>query len=110
MSYIFLNNIVPNNSVKIPYNYMNQIKEVLSIIESKIDKINIVKMTVYFTTHDCHDDIYFLCNEWKPNNLEIEYIGNYMNYNPLIHVMASVIANNTIHYKTTTDNKVNYII
>jgi hypothetical protein len=110
MSYIFLNNIVPNNSVKIPYNYINEIKEVLSIIESKIDKINIVKMTVYFTTHDCYDDIYYICNEWKPNNLEIEYIGYYMNYNPLIHVMASVIANSTIHYKTTTDNKVNYII
>jgi len=110
MSYIFLNSIVPDSSVKIPYNYKNQIQEIIRIIESKIKKENIVKMTVYFTTHDCYDDIYYICNEWKPNNLEIEYIGNYMNYNPLIHVMASVIADNKIHYKTTTDNKVNYII
>ena len=111
MNLVFLNNIVPIENLRYPINYRVQIKEILSIIDSKINKTSILKMTVYYTTRDCYDDIYSLCKEWVPQGLEVEYIGNYTNYNPLIHIMVSIIA---LKEQSVIQNKlinpINYII
>jgi hypothetical protein len=109
MNLVFLNNIVPNISVKIPIDFSKQIQEILSIIDSKVKKEDILKLTLYYTNRDCYDEIYTLCEAWKPKMLEIEYIGNYMNYNPLIQIMASVIAQPP-KIQTIQMNHVNYII
>jgi hypothetical protein len=109
MNLIFLNNIVPNKSIKVPIDSTKQVEEILKTIENKVKKEDILKMTLYYIDRDCYDNIYLISEAWKPANLEIEYIGNYMNYNPLIHVMASVIAEPT-KVQTIQMNNVNYII
>ena len=109
MNTIYLNNIVSKEHITIPVNYILQIHEILNNIDSKIKKENILRMSLYYTTRDCYDDIIHICNKWKPTNLEIEYIGNYMNYNPLIHIMVSIIGNTPLTYNMRNNN-INYII
>ena len=109
MNTIYLNNIVSKDHITIPVNYILQIHEILNNIDSKIKKENILKMSLYYTNRDCYDDIINICNKWKPIHLEIEYIGNYMNYNPLIHIMVSIIGNTTLTYNMRNNN-INYII
>jgi hypothetical protein len=109
MNTVYLNNIVSKENLRYPLNYIKQIQEILSIIDSKINKSNILKMTLYYTSPDCFDDIYKICNTWKPINLEIEYIGNYVNPIPLIQMMISIIAKDTPKINANYQN-VNYII
>lgn len=109
MNTIYLNNIVSKDEITIPVNYILQMHEILNNIDSKIKKENILKMTLYYTTRDCYYHIIHTCNTWKPANLEIEYIGNYMNYNPLIHIMVSIIGNTPVTYNMRNNN-INYII
>lgn len=109
MNTIYLNNIVSKEHINIDVNYILQMHEILSIVDSKIKKENILKMYVYYTTRDCYDDIISICTKWKPANLEIEYIGNYMNYNPLIHIMVSIIGTTSVTYHMQNNN-INYII
>ena len=110
MNTIYLNNIVSKEHINIPVNYILQMYEILNNIDSKIKKENILKMSLYYTNRDCYDDIIDICNKWKPANLEIEYIGNYMNYNPLTHIMVSIIGKTSLTYSVETHNSVNYII
>ena len=105
----YLNNIVAKENISYPLNYIKQIQEILSIIDSKVDKSNILKMTLYYSTSNCFDDIYPVCISWKPKNLEIEYIGNYVNPRPLIQIMVSIIAH-TVPVYSSSNNNVNYII
>lgn len=105
----YLNNIVAKENISYPLNYIKQLEEILSIIDSKVDKSNILKMTLYYSTSNCFDDIYPVCISWKPKNLEIEYIGNYVNPTPLIQIMVSVIAHST-PVNNMINNNVNYII
>ena len=106
---VYLNNVVAKEDISYPLNYIKQIQEILSRIDSKVNKYNILKMTLYYSTSNCFDDIYPICSLWKPNNLEIEYIGNYVNPTPLIQIMASVIAHST-PVNNMINNNVNYII
>ena len=110
MNTIYLNNIVSKDQITIPVNYILQMQEILNNIDSKINKENIFKMTLYYTTRNCYYDIIHICNKWKPTHLEIEYIGNYMNYNPLTHIMVSIIGKTSLTYSVETHNSVNYII
>lgn len=109
MNLVFLNNIVPNKSMKFPIDYAKQIEEILNYIDSKVKKENILKMTLYYTSRECYDEIQLICETWKPRSLEIEYVGNYMNYNPLIKVMGSIISQKLTNQNIHT-NEVNYII
>lgn len=113
---VFFNNIVPKDNLKFPPIYTLQCKEIIKLIEEKLDskkvsKTNIMKFTMYFSSRDTFEEIYELLEKWKPNGLNIEYIGNYMNYNPLIHMMASVVVKiSTKIHAIAFDNNVNYII
>jgi len=114
---IYLNNITTTTKLTLSDDSENQIRNILKQIDSKIIfRNNLRKLTIYYIDRDSYESIYRICEEWKPLNFVIEYIGNYMNYNPLIKVMASAIAlapiKEDISYSNSLDTfeRVNYII